>query len=131
MRHPSLPKFRDRRFSDEAKFTLWQGAVVNTAFFLSGKSVEYILGVLNSKLARWYFGFVGTSSGVGTLRWLKYTIETLPVVHPGHREECVVSDLVRERMAGRRCNVDAEIDEQVCAIYGLTAEEKRTVLQTG
>ena len=114
--------------SDEAKFALWDGALVNTAFFLSGAAVEYILGVLNSKLARWYFGFVGTSSGVGTLRWLKYTIETLPVLQPNLDQERRVVDLVRERIRDARQEIDDRLDRQVCDIYGLTEEEKLVVL---
>ena len=114
--------------SDEAKFALWDGALVNTAFFLTCVSVEYILGILNSKLARWYFGFVGTSSGVGTLRWLKYTIETLPVFHPNLAQERRIVDFVRERMRDTRQEIDDQLDCHVCDIYGLTEEEKSVVL---
>ncbi len=129
----SKPKIVWIELSDEAKFTLWDGALVNTAFFLSGKHVEYVLGILNSKLARWYFGFVGTSSGVGTLRWLKYTIETLPVVHAPLQDMVLLSSLVRKRLKcterTRLTTEDEQIDRLVCALYDLTADEQEFVLQ--
>ena len=88
MQEPSYWKDFDRpilvwlELSDSPKFALSNGLIpLNTVFFLSGKSVENLLALLNSKLVTWYFReCLGTSSGVGTNRWLKYTIENLPLV---------------------------------------------------
>lgn len=45
-----------------------------------GSKLDYIIKFLNSKLSQYYFSHnIATSSGVGTMRWLKYTIENLPI----------------------------------------------------
>jgi hypothetical protein len=46
---------------------------------MTGKDLKYILGILNSKLAKWYFEKISTSSGMGINRWLKYKVEQLPI----------------------------------------------------
>ena len=48
-----------------------------TTFLMSGKSLPYLLCVLNSPLSEWFFSKLGTTTGVGTVRWKKYTIEEL------------------------------------------------------
>ena len=67
--------------ADEPKFSYAKNIIsVNTVFFLTGEHVLHILGLLNSKLITWYFKHcIGTTSGVGTNRWLKYTIEQIPI----------------------------------------------------
>lgn len=67
--------------SDNPKFALTQNMVsVNTVFFLTGEHIPHLLGLLNSKLITWYFHHcIGTTSRGGTNRWLKYTIEQIPM----------------------------------------------------
>ena len=48
-----------------------------------GNNLPYVLGLLNSRLIAWYFGFVATKSGMGTTRWYKGTVEQVPLVRPG------------------------------------------------
>ena len=61
--------------SDEPKFALAEKIMsANTVFFMTGDHLLHLLGILNSKLITWYFRrCIGTTSGVGTNRWLKYT----------------------------------------------------------
>ena len=63
--------------SDDPKFALAEKIMsVNTVFFMTGEHILHLLGLLNSRLITWYFRHcIGTTSGVGTNRWLKYTIE--------------------------------------------------------
>lgn len=42
-----------------------------------GNHLPYIFCVLNSPLSEWFFSKVGTTTGVGTVRWKKYTIQQL------------------------------------------------------
>ena len=42
-----------------------------------GSDLSYLLCVLNSPLSEWFFSKVGTTTGVGTVRWKKYTIQEL------------------------------------------------------
>ena len=117
--------------SDESKFTLCDDLVpVNTVFFLTGTHLQHILGLLNSKLIHWFFTTnLGTSSGVGTNRWLKYTIEQLPLVE--------YSDETLSQLVASRLSPDAEIDQCerkidaiVCEMYGLTPAETSFIIES-
>ena len=48
-----------------------------TTFLMTGHDLPYLLCLLNSPLAEWFFSKLGTTTGVGTVRWKKYTIEQL------------------------------------------------------
>ncbi len=50
-----------------------------TTFLMTGKSLLYLLGFLNSKVSEYFFSKIGTTTGVGTVRWKKFTIEQLYV----------------------------------------------------
>ena len=117
--------------SDESKFTLCDDLVpVNTVFFLTGTHLQHILGLLNSKLIHWYFTTnLGTSSGVGTNRWLKYTIEQLPLVEYSNE---TLSQLVASRLSPDteidQC--ERKIDAIVCEMYGLTPAETSFIIES-
>ena len=125
----SKPKIVWIELSDESKFTLCEDLIpLNTVFFLTGEHLHHILGLLNSRLIHWYFtSCLGTSSGVGTNRWLKYTIEQLPLV------SCItdgLSELVRQRLCNSLADnqLDLQIDQYVCEFYGLSQEETNFIL---
>ena len=107
--------------SDEPKFSYAENITsVNTVFFLTGEHVLHILGVLNSKLITWYFKHcIGTTSGVGTNRWLKYTIEQIPI--PAQNEQ--IEHLVVQINSQYNNLLDAKLDKAVCNQYGLSDVE--------
>ena len=107
--------------SDEPKFSYAQNIMsVNTVFFLTGEHVRHILGLLNSKLITWYFKHcIGTTSGVGTNRWLKYTIEQIPIA-PVNME---IEQMVNQICSKFDATIDEKIDNMVCKQYGLDEEE--------
>ena len=115
--------------SDESKFAICEDLVpLNTVFFLTGAHLHHILGLLNSKLVHWYFTTcLGTSSGVGTNRWLKYTIEQLPLV-PYTNDS--LSKLVVERLSPETDidNCEEQIDALICELYGLSAAEMSFII---
>ena len=66
--------------TDESKFALSSDSIVplNTVFFMIGEHIKYLLAVINSNLIHWYYlNSLGATSGVGTNRWLKYTVECI------------------------------------------------------
>ena len=76
------PKIVWGEISDRSKFALdraGQYVPEATTFLLVGSDIEYLCCVLNSAVAEWYFSLIGTTTGVGTIRWKKYTIEKLPI----------------------------------------------------
>ena len=50
-----------------------------TTFFMTGKHLKYLLFILNSSLSEYLFSKIGTTTGVGTIRWKKFKIENLLV----------------------------------------------------
>ena len=115
--------------SDESKFAICEDLVpLNTVFFLTGAHLHHILGLLNSRLVHWYFTTcLGTSSGVGTNRWLKYTIEQLPLVP---YSDDALSQLVVKRLSPEtdinKC--EEQIDTLICELYGLSAAEMSYII---
>ena len=107
--------------SDEPKFALAENIFsMNTVFFLTGEHILHLLGLLNSQLVKWYFKHcIGTTSGVGTNRWLKYTIEKIPMVTISHKLEELSLSISRNFSP----NTDLEIDLLVCHLYNLNDEE--------
>ena len=98
---------------------------VNTVFFMTGNHLKHLLGVLNSKLVTWYFHHcIGTTSGVGTNRWLKYTIEQIPIVKVNKNLETLVSSISKQY----KDNTNCEIDNLICRLYTLTNEETKYII---
>ncbi len=114
--------------SDESKFAICDDYIpLNTVFFLTGQHLSHILGLLNSKLIHWYFkNCIGTSSGVGTNRWLKYTVELLPLLS----YDLSIETMVNTRLASNtNCeSLELQIDKVICAKYGLTDDETEFIL---
>ncbi len=121
----------DQKFSyDTQKFY-----ANNTIFFMTGKCLEYILSVLNSKLGKWYFEQISTTSGMGTNRWLKYKIEQLPIKEISESAQQPLIQLVEKILSMKQIDPQAntqvfedEIDSLVFDLYGLTAAERAVVL---
>ena len=107
--------------SDEPKFALAEKIMsVNTVFFMTGGHILHLLGLLNSRLITWYFKHcIGTTSGVGTNRWLKYTIEQIPMASVSQRLEELSLHISRSYDQ----EMNREIDLTVCQLYNLNDEE--------
>ena len=79
----SKPKIVWGEISDKPKFAIdtdGQYYAEATTFFMTGAvSLPYLVCFLNSKLSEYFFSKIGTTTGVGTVRWKKYKVETLPV----------------------------------------------------
>ena len=112
--------------SDDPKFALAENITsVNTVFFMTGEHILHMLGLLNSKLITWYFRHcIGTTSGVGTNRWLKFTIEQIPMAPANNNLEKMAEDISKKY--DEKLNND--INLLVCHLYSLSNEEIKFVL---
>ena len=111
------PKFAidiDGKFTPEA-----------TTFMMTGKHLKYLLCFLNSTLSEYYFAKIGTTTGMGTLRWKKYLIETLPVPKVEPQTASILEGLLDSMLA----NFDnaeyyiARINKVIYGIFNFNAEE--------
>lgn len=109
------PKFA---FDKYGKFT-----PINTVFMMTGNHLEYLLSFLNSPVSKYYFSSnVATTSGVGTIRWLKYTIETLPVPSPSKKILKEVTSILDNIS---HCDIAQMniLNQLVYSLYGFTKQE--------
>jgi hypothetical protein len=65
-----------------------------TTFILTGEKTEYLFTMLNSHISEWFFSNIGTTTGIGTVRWKKFTIEQLFVANPDNSILHKFNDLV-------------------------------------
>jgi len=115
------PKFT---YDDEMYFSN------NTTLIMSGNNLKYILAILNSKLAEWFFNQIMTTSGMGTNRWLKYKIQQLPVKDLSNNiklmtpfEIKVNQILALKKEDKETTQLENEIDIMVYKLYNLTCQE--------
>ena len=116
------PKIVWIELSDEAKFTICEELIpLNTVFFITGEKLYNILGMLNAKITKWYFTHcLGTTSGVGTNRWLKYTIEQLPLIYNMDEQ---FESIVKSILSKPTIDLEKKIDKILYQAYNLSNEE--------
>ncbi|MDF2433600.1 MAG: hypothetical protein JWP44_3231 [Mucilaginibacter sp.] len=110
--------------SDKANFALDihdNYYVNNKCYLLTGNRLEYLICFLNSKVSEYLFSKIGTTTGVGTAQWSKFTIEQLcvPLINEDQEKEFIflVSDLSAKKLT------EAAINQRIYTICGLTSEE--------
>jgi len=120
----SKPKIVWGEISDKTKFALDQyGKFCNeaTTFLMTGKSLQWLVCFLNSSISEYLFSTIGTTTGVGTVRWKKYTIEQLLVPKVLPHEEQFFIQLLKQFKFGKI--TEADINRHVYALCRLSEEE--------
>jgi len=115
--------------SDKPKFALDETGkyyVSNTVFFMTGDNLEYLIAFLNSKLSEYYFSQIATTTGVGTVRWLKYKIEQLPVPNIKNAKYDEIKKLHKLVKNGSENSND--IDDVIFDLFSFTSEECKHIL---
>jgi len=101
--------------SDKTKFSIEMGGefiAEATTFLMTGNNLVYLLGILNSRLSEYIFSKIGTTTGVGTVRWKKFTIEQLYVPTPNIERIKEYEDVVTEIINLIKINQNYEEFEQ-------------------
>lgn len=117
--------------SDKTKFSIeLKGNYINeaTTFLMVGDSLLYLVGYLNSKLSEYFFSKIGTTTGVGTVRWKKFTIEQLlvPQLNSGKQEkyEAIVLEIInRVSLKQDYYDLTATIDNMIYKEFNFSQEE--------
>jgi hypothetical protein len=81
--------------------------------------------VLNSYLSEWFFSNIGTTTGVGTVRWKKFTIEQLLVFLPDDKILVKFNDLVHSLMTmpASFAEFEYEANNLINLLYDLDKKE--------
>jgi len=96
-----------------------------TTFMMTGTHLKYLLCFLNSTLSEYYFAKIGTTTGMGTLRWKKYLIETLPVPKTDEKTMADLEQLIDEMLSDKE-NYEyyvESINEKIYSIFQFNAQE--------
>ena len=96
-----------------------------TTFMMTGAHLKYLLCFLNSTLSEYYFAKIGTTTGMGTLRWKKYLIETLPVPKANDATMAELEQLIDEMLLDKD-NFDFYVEcinEKIYSIFQLNPQE--------
>lgn len=148
------PKIIWGEISDEPKFAYddTQMYAEATTFFMTGENLKYLLAFLNSKLSKWYFERISTTTGMGTNRWKKFKLELLPIAiadnetpfinlvdeilsaketlkkYKKHFDKLSANDKIEiieesEKLEARVVECEKEIDTMVYELYGLSEDE--------
>ena len=105
-----------------------------TSFIMTGESIKYLCAVLNGNLIRWFLQQIAPTSGMGTLRWKKVYVETIPIPKISAVEQRPFVRLVDRILMAKAADPvadtsdqEAEMDRLIYALYGLTVEEIKVV----
>ncbi len=104
--------------------------LTNSAYFLSGKNLKYLLALLNSKLLDFYFFQITAKIAGGRKRYTKQYVEQLPIKEISEKEQEPFIEKVNQILSLKKENpesdtsvLEKEIDEMVYKLYDLTADE--------
>jgi hypothetical protein len=91
---------------------------------------KYVLALLNSRLINWFYVILFTNESNLTVNLSKTYLSQIPLAIPGNIENKKIINLVNEIIylkkqnpAAATSSLEAEIDQLVYRIYGLTEEE--------
>ena len=106
---------------------------VNSAYLMSGRYLEVVCAILNSRLITWYKQKFAPSTGMGLTVWLKYVVEDLPLPEfdTSTQDEIVkITDEIFSEKTNTNVNVlKTQLDDRVYSLYRLTREEIKLVEQ--
>ena len=112
---------------------------LNTGSMLIGPSIKYLCAVLNSSLITWLIKNTALNSGMGVPRWIRTTVERIPVPKVSADQQRPFVDVVDRILAAKDAGpvwgqdmpdtsaLEEEIDQLVYALYGLTEDEVAAV----
>ena len=113
--------------SDKSKFVLDKTSMFPeaTTFLMVGNNLKYLLAMLNSKLGEWLFSQIGTTTGVGTIRWKKYTIEQFLVKTPTDQELEKIEKQTEVVLKSATYENITVLDRLIYDLYSLSAMEQK------
>ena len=102
----------------------------NKGYIMTGKSLKYLCGVLNSRLVTWYVQNTAATTGMGLTEWTVVMVERIPVPRISASQQRSIIRLVERILEAKAADAfadtgaeEGEIDRLVYGLYGLTAAE--------
>ena len=94
-----------------------------------GRHLPYLLCILNSPLSEWFFSKVGTTTGVGTVRWKKFTIQELIIPKVSPQDEAFFLQQINDYIVQKTDLKEFaySVNKYLYSIVGLSNEEESYV----
>jgi adenine-specific DNA-methyltransferase len=125
------PKIILGRFMDKATFSFdREGFFHNDALYLISGVDEYVVAVLNSCFGWYFLSNICTDLQNGYLQAYKEKLFQIPIPQASVADQKAISTLVKKCLDAKGQNVskwEAEIDDRVARLYGLTADEIKLI----
>lgn len=85
--------------TERGRFAYEEGTMfcANTAYMVSGSSLKFLCAALNSDLITWFIKNSALNSGMGVPRWVRFTVERLPIPMQTAEEQRPFIELTRIR----------------------------------
>jgi len=111
--------------SDKPKFAFDGGEYVQeaTTFLMTGSEPKYLLAFLNSQLSMYFFSKIGTTTGVGTVRWKKYKLEEFSIPSPTAERLNLLIPLIDGLLLEYTHEMESNMNQAVYSIFDFSAEE--------
>ena len=123
------------RFMDKAKFAFDRNQIHhNDALYMIVGADEYVTAVLNSSISWWFLSHICTDLQNGYLQAYKENIEQITIPKASEADKQAIEELVEKCLAAKGVGVDrweAEIDDRVAHLYGLTADDMKIIKGDG
>jgi len=111
--------------------------LLNSAYFLlppKGINVKYLLGVLNSRIIKFYLSIIAETSGMGTSRWINNFVKEFPIPLTSQELQSSIITHVDQILTAKQKDPQADttelenkIDIIVYKLYALTYEEVKII----
>lgn len=103
--------------------------VNNACYILTGKDLEYLVAILNSKIIKWYSYLTNMNkTGVGDMQVGAQNVVLFPVPILSEYEKkpfnTIVDEILKNKKSGKNMeNLEHEVNKLVYNLYGITKEE--------
>ena len=94
----------------------------NTAYFINGENIYFLVAYLNSSLCDWQFGNICATSGAGTRRWIRQYIEQICVPIPNKKQDQEMKkiiDSITDASISKKTQLMLEIDMKIFKLFNL------------
>jgi hypothetical protein len=111
--------------SDRPKFAFDNGEYMQeaTTFLMTGSEPKYLLAFLNSQLSMYFFSKIGTTTGVGTVRWKKFKLEEFPIPQPTQERYNMLIPLIDSLLLNYSYEAEVKMNQVIYGIFKFSAEE--------
>ena len=95
------------------------------------EDAEYLLGLLNSKILWWVIQKTASTKQGGFYEFKPMYVSKLPIAQASTADQKAISNLVKKCLDDAKgqnvAKWEAEIDDRVARLYGLTADEMKLI----